>query len=343
MDTFAENYRALNARQKEAVDTIEGPVMVVAGPGTGKTQLLSMRVANILRRTDALPSNVLCLTFTESGAAAMRNRLVSMIGQQAYGVAIHTFHSFGSEIINSYADFFYRGAHFRPADELSSYEVLLEIFNKLQHNNPLAAKMNGEYVALRDSQKAISDLKKSGLTPDELQQILDHNEVFIAYAEPHLNQLFSERLSKKAFPKVEQTINELDKYQDTPIPVIGYTTLQKVVVHSLESALQQSEEEGSTKPLGAWRSSWLEKNDQGEFVFKDHKRNTKLRALSAIYYEYLLAMQARSLYDFDDMILRVVHGLEVFAELRYNLQEQYQYILVDEFQDTNGAQMRLLY
>ena len=75
MGDFETRYRALNVHQKQAVDTIDGPVMVVAGPGTGKTELLGVRVANILRSTDALPGNILCLTFTDSGANAMRERL----------------------------------------------------------------------------------------------------------------------------------------------------------------------------------------------------------------------------------------------------------------------------
>src|SRR5690242_10102383 len=115
---FQARYKALNASQKQAVDTVEGPVMVIAGPGTGKTELLSMRVANILRGTDTLAQNILCLTYTESGAHAMRERLAGLIGPEAYKVAIHTFHSFGSEIINHNAEYFYQGAHFRPADEL---------------------------------------------------------------------------------------------------------------------------------------------------------------------------------------------------------------------------------
>src|SRR6185437_3743672 len=125
---FTERYNNLNVAQKRAVDTIDGPVMVIAGPGTGKTELLSMRTANILRQTDTLPSSILCLTFTESGAAAMRERLLGIIGIDAYKVAIHTIHSFGTEIINQNSEFFYNGAHFRPADELSSYELLNELF-----------------------------------------------------------------------------------------------------------------------------------------------------------------------------------------------------------------------
>lgn len=341
--TFKEEFNKLNVSQRKAVRTIEGPVMVVAGPGTGKTQLLSMRVANILRSTDANPNNILCLTFTESGAAAMRQRLVKLTGQAAYGVAIHTFHSFGSEIINRYGDYFYRGAHFRPADQLSSYEALREIFDKLSHDNPLASTMNGEYTGLKDAQKAISDLKKSGLTPDELNLILDHNDSFISFAEPILSAAFEARLSKKSFTTVESAMHDLELYEDQPVPVIGYKALSELCSASLSSALSAAQDAGSTKPLTAWKNKWLEKGDTGSQVFKDRKRNNKLRALSGIYYEYLVAMQERSLYDFDDMILRVVHAMEVFADLQLNLQEQYQYVLVDEFQDTNGAQMRLLW
>src|ERR1035437_9408703 len=119
MMDFKKRYATLNKAQREAVDIIDGPVMVIAGPGTGKTELLSVRTANILKKTDTLPENILCLTFTDSGANAMRERLVGTIGKDAYKVAVHTFHGFGSEVINQYGEFFYEGAHFRPADELS--------------------------------------------------------------------------------------------------------------------------------------------------------------------------------------------------------------------------------
>ena len=121
---FNKRYAKLNQAQKQAVDTIDGPVMVIAGPGTGKTELLSVRTANILSKTDTLPENILCLTFTESGASAMRQRLTEIIGKDAYKVAIHTFHSFGSEIINQYGQFFYGGAYFSPADNPVSYTHL---------------------------------------------------------------------------------------------------------------------------------------------------------------------------------------------------------------------------
>lgn len=79
---FKKRYDKLNDKQRQAVDTIDGPVMVIAGPGTGKTELLSIRVASNLKQTDTLPENILCLTFTESGATAMRERLTGIIGKK---------------------------------------------------------------------------------------------------------------------------------------------------------------------------------------------------------------------------------------------------------------------
>ena len=141
-------YSKLNERQKQAVNTIEGPVMVVAGPGTGKTELLSMRAANILRRTDMLPENILCLTFTESGSIAMQKRLVDIIGREAYGVSVFTFHAFGSEIISRYREYFYNGADFNPADELTRHKIITDILQELPPKNPLKTMMNGEFTSV---------------------------------------------------------------------------------------------------------------------------------------------------------------------------------------------------
>jgi DNA helicase-2/ATP-dependent DNA helicase PcrA len=343
VEQFKARYQQLNAAQKEAVDTIDGPLMVVAGPGTGKTELLSVRVANILQKTDALPENILCLTFTESGAVAMRERLAGIIGQGAFKVAIHTFHSFGSDIINAHGEYFYHGAHFRPADELSSYEVLREIFDRLPHDNPLSSKMNDTYTYLGDAQRGISELKRSGLIPEELLKVLDHNDAFTSWAQPFINEVMSKRVSKKSLDDIRNLIHDLSKYQEEVLSLIGYQPLSSLVQASLQTAVDEAEEQESTKPLSAWKRDWCEKRADSELTLRDVKRSEKLRALAQIYYDYLVAMQKRELFDFDDMILRVVHGLELFDELRFDLQERYQYILVDEFQDTNDAQMRLIW
>ena len=339
---FQKRYEKLNKAQRQAVDTIDGPVMVIAGPGTGKTELLSVRVANILNKTDILPENILCLTFTDSGANAMRERLTEIIGKEAYKVSIHTFHSFGSEIINQNGQYFYQGAHFLPANELNSYEIMCNIFDELEYNNPLASKINDEYTHLSDSLKTISELKKSGLTSDELLTILDKNNAVIEKSEQLLSPIFANRISKKTSSELLRHIKAIKQSgtDDMPAPIIP---LSKVITDSLIIATDEAISQNSTKPITAWRNYWFKKDQKGIFILKTHERQIKLRSISFIYEKYLNRMQEASLYDFDDMILRIVHAMEVFNDLRFNLQEKYQYIMVDEFQDTNMAQMRILH
>jgi DNA helicase-2/ATP-dependent DNA helicase PcrA len=93
---FNKAYSRLNKAQKNAVDTLDGPVLVVAGPGTGKTQILTTRVANILKKTDTDPNEILCLTFTEAAATNMKIRLSNLIGRDSYDVNINTYHGFGN-------------------------------------------------------------------------------------------------------------------------------------------------------------------------------------------------------------------------------------------------------
>lgn len=340
--SFSDRYHNLNAMQKKAVDTTEGPVMVIAGPGTGKTELLSMRAANILQKTDTLPENILCLTFTESGATAMRERLSQIIGADAYKVAIHTFHSFGTEVINHNSEFFYGGANFKPADDLSCYEILRTIFDGLEYDSPLAGKTNGEYTHLGDTLSVISELKKSGLTSDELLLVLDANDKVIESAEPILAEIFAPRISKATIEQLSSAaVHVLNS--DAPIPLPGIPSLAHVLGESLKQAVEAATDDNSTKPITAWRNAWLKKNDANAFILKARDRQTKLRTVSYIYYQYLARMQEAQLFDFDDMIMQVVHAMEVTPDLSFNLQEKYLYIMVDEFQDTNLAQMRILY
>ena len=105
IEIFDQEIKKLNDKQKEAVDSIDGPVMVVAGPGTGKTQILSLRIGNILKKTDTPAESILCLTFTNSGVEAMKNRLEKYIGKRGQEVHVSTFHSFAISLIEKYYDF----------------------------------------------------------------------------------------------------------------------------------------------------------------------------------------------------------------------------------------------
>src|SRR5258708_1767196 len=124
MTPFQEAYTRLNEQQKLAVDTIEGPVMVIAGPGTGKTQVLATRIANILLKTDTNPRAILALTFTESAAKNMRERLLQLIGPTAYSVHVQTFHAFCDEVIRAHPEFFPVKQESEVLSDLERYEVV---------------------------------------------------------------------------------------------------------------------------------------------------------------------------------------------------------------------------
>jgi DNA helicase II / ATP-dependent DNA helicase PcrA len=101
---YREALASLNAQQRQAVETIDGPVLVLAGPGTGKTQLISARVGYILQKTDIPADAILLLTFTEAGVDAMRQRLTDLIGRASYDIQLSTYHAFGGEIFRRYPD-----------------------------------------------------------------------------------------------------------------------------------------------------------------------------------------------------------------------------------------------
>ncbi len=346
---FSTRYAKLNDNQRQAVDYIHGSLLVIAGPGTGKTELLSMRTAQILRQTDTLPNSILCLTFTESGATNMRQRLRQIIGEDAYKIAIHTFHSFGTEIINQHREYFFRGADAQPVDELTQYQIISGILEGLDWRNPLSAKNNGEFVYIKDLIRIISEFKQSGLTPSELRAIIEDNQSTIAEIAPDIQQVFSAKISKKTIemfaPIAEKIANLAAKNPDeknSKLPA-SITPYANVLTLSIVHATQEAIDENSTKPLTAWKNKWCEKNANGEFVLKDFTAAEKLSAAIDVYEKYVNILSERSLFDYDDMILSVIQACESHPELRANLQEQFQFIMVDEFQDTNLAQLRLLF
>jgi len=318
--------------------------MVVAGPGTGKTELLSVRAAHILQKTDTLPENILCLTFTESGQAAMRQRLVDIIGKDAYRVAIHTFHSFGSELMSHNREYFYQSALFEPADDLKQYEVLRGIFEELEFSNPLSSMMNGEYTHLSDAQKVISELKRSSaLTSDELRAVIEQSEATLDALERILSPILDIRISARTAPALQDALEHVRAHAATVTPLYEVTPLAHIILESLEATLEDTISVHPTAPITAWKGNWFERDSQKKLVFKNRKRLEKLKALTHIYYEYLSRMEKLNLFDYDDMVMQVVHAMETHDDLKFNLQEKYLYIMVDEFQDTNLAQLRILH
>lgn len=167
---FSQIFARLNPAQQQAVKTIDGPVMVIAGPGTGKTQVLTARIAQILQQTDTPPNAILALTFTESAAKNMRERLIKMIGRTGYYVQISTFHAFCQEVISSHPDYFPIQRDSQPLSDLERFELFEEIFSELEleHIKPL----NTPFFYVKDAIKSISDLKREGINIKEYQQLV---------------------------------------------------------------------------------------------------------------------------------------------------------------------------
>ena len=341
MDTFEQRLKKLNAEQRTAVETVEGPVMVIAGPGSGKTELLSLRVANILRTTDTAPGNILCLTFTDAAAFNMRERLSGLMGREAYRVAIHTFHSFGVEVINRYPEYFYNGATFLPADEITQTEILEDIFSDLPHNNPLRSQHDDRFVYLNPVKKAIEYIKKAGLSPAEFKTIIEENKKAVAFADPIIQSVFNDRISKKMFASAREAARTISNYESTPLPG-SFAPYAQALADSLSEAVDNAEELDATGPLTAWKDAWTKKHDDGLRHLADLLNAEKFAALADMYEAYMARMHKEGYYDYNDMILDTIAMLENNLGVRLDLQERYQYILVDEFQDTNDAQMRLL-
>ncbi len=162
---FKDSYNKLNKAQMQAVDTIDGPVMVVAGPGTGKTQVLALRIANILNKTDSGAEGVLCLTFTNSGVHAMRQRLLQYIGSDASKVRIATFHGFALGYIENNFEIL----DFDTMPELLDGSKAIILADEILENN------DWEYLRPRgnsaqyfyDIRSLITLLKRENISPDQ--------------------------------------------------------------------------------------------------------------------------------------------------------------------------------
>lgn len=280
-EQFKKAYNSLNDAQRTAVDAIEGPVMVIAGPGTGKTQILAVRIGNILLQTDALPENILCLTYTEAGAIAMRNRLLSFIGPDAYRVQIQTFHAFCNEIIQSHPDLFGR-RELEPVSELEQVMILENILRELP----------SDHVLRRFRDDLSSDIRRLG-------------------------NLF--RIMKEEDWSPEWIANAIQAYLDSlpDRPEFIY----KVAV------TKKGVKAGDVKQ---------DKIDQETAAME------KLQAAANLFPVFQEKMAEAGRFDYSDMILWVVRAFARHPDLLRTYQERFLYVLVDEYQDTNGAQNEIL-
>lgn len=170
MLNFSQEYSRLNPGQKLAVDTLDGPVMVVAGPGTGKTQVLALRVVNILRQKKARPEEILALTFSERAAVEMQKRLAQFLGSAAYDIAVKTFHAFCNDIIQDNQETFKQAKDLYAIDELEKVRTIKKIIkkSKLAH----LKQFHDPYLHRGEILKNIGTLKKEGIGPGDFAESL---------------------------------------------------------------------------------------------------------------------------------------------------------------------------
>ncbi len=279
MSDFVALYESLNVAQKQAVNHIEGPVMVVAGPGTGKTQILAARIANILQKTDTNAYQILCLTYTDAGVVAMRERLLKFIGPIAYRVHIHTFHSLCNEIIQHNNNYFgYIGL--KPASDLDVIEIMQAMIDDIPNGHVLK-RLKGE----------------------------------VYYDVDNFRSLF--RLIKEENLKIGDIKTNADAY------------------------FAEQEEIGEFKYKR--KGKGFEKGDIKQAAYDEAKlKIEKLKAAVDLFSVFQERMLQQKLYDFTDMITWVVRAFEEDKNFLLNYQERFLYVLVDEFQDTNGTQNQIV-
>ena len=169
---YVEEYEKLNTQQKRAVDTVAGPVMVIAGPGTGKTQILSRRVANIMTNHQTHPEEIVCLTYTEAGASEMLDRLEGLIGEEGRKVRVSTIHSFCSELILENPDLF--GRQPKVISTAVKYELLKEIMDKYITENSSLYKNSGDRYSSKDQLlELFSMMKRQGLNKADIEKKIE--------------------------------------------------------------------------------------------------------------------------------------------------------------------------
>ena len=276
---FNEEYQKLNAQQQLAVDTTQGPVMVIAGPGTGKTQILAARIGKILLEPDNAPENILCLTYTDAGAIAMRRRLQQFIGADAYKVNIYTFHAFCNDVIQDNLSLFEKNS-LDAISELENIQLFKKLIDNFPKNHPLKRYRGDVYFEINNLRNLFSAMKREGWTADFINERID----------AYLTDLPTrdEYIAKRATKEFKKGDVRTDKIEE------------------------------------------------------EKEKKEKLRAAVNEFENYQNLMRERNRYDFDDMINWVIKAFVENQDVLANYQERFQYVLVDEYQDTSGTQNKLV-
>lgn len=248
-------FQSLNKAQSEAVFHTEGPCLVIAGPGTGKTKTLTSRILYLVKEKEVLPKNILAVTFTEKAAEEMRERVDQMMDLGYEEVNIATFHGLCDQILRE------RG-----------FEIGID----------------PQYKLLSKSEQYAFVKQRLYSYPLEYYRPMGNPTKFIDFLLSYFSRLKDEDIS-------------FQQYQE-------WAANQK------------------TPP-----------SDEEKEEFAKHKE------LAQVYQAYQESLMAENAMDFNDLIFNTLHLLRSRPSVLAHYQEHFQYILVDEFQDTNYAQSLLMY
>jgi DNA helicase-2/ATP-dependent DNA helicase PcrA len=223
---FLQEYQKLNEQQRIAVDTIEGPVMVIAGPGTGKTQILASRIGKILLNTDASPENILCLTYTEAGVVAMRKRLLTFIGSSAYKVSIHTFHSFCNMVIQENIRYFNK-KELEALSDLERVDYLKQLIDGFNKENPLKRYKGEIYYDVPNLAAFFSAIKREGW---EEEWLLKHIDEYSEKIVPETEGFYSKREKAKGNTALTQKgKDEVERMEKLKAAVKAFKVYQQIL------------------------------------------------------------------------------------------------------------------
>jgi DNA helicase II / ATP-dependent DNA helicase PcrA len=260
----------LNPEQRLAVETLEGPVLVLAGAGTGKTRVLTTRVAHILATGHARPSEILAVTFTNKAAREMKARVGAMVGQIVEGMPwLGTFHSIGVKILRRHAELVSLKPDFTILDQDDQIRLLKQLLE--------AENIDEKRWPARVLAGLLDSWKNRGLTPEQVPS--GEAASFASGRGKKLYAAYQERLKVlnaadfgdllleciRLFREQSEVLRQyqarfryvlVDEYQDTNVAqylwlrLLGQSTTRSAVPTESKVALSRGSTASSTSPLG---------------------------------------------------------------------------------------------
>lgn len=167
------NLEYLNDRQKEAVLYGDGPLLILAGAGSGKTSVLTKRVAYLIKERNVSPKNIVAITFTNKAAKEMKERIIKEVGKEGYDIQISTFHSFGLRIIKENYEKLGYEKNFTIIDSDDSLTVVKKILKEMGIDT---TRFNPKFI-----KNQISSCKNEMVTPEKYKNLVNDELSDITY------------------------------------------------------------------------------------------------------------------------------------------------------------------